>query len=314
MRHAILGAGGVGGFVGAVLAAAGERVLLLLRPETLVVHPNALTLDSPLGHLVAPCRLATTLEQDTDLLWVTTKATQLEAALDAIPDPSLAGTVVPLLNGVDHAARLRSRFGVERVVPGTIAAELERAEPGHIIHRSPFARFGFAAAGESRLKRAIEILTGFGCTVTLEPDELTLLWRKLVMLAPMALNTTAAERSVGELRQDPILWERFEETAREACAVALAEGARVSLDQTLGILRGLPASLRSSMQKDVAAGRPPELDAIGGPILRGARAHGIPVPVAASLVRTIEAFPPPLRGSAGPAPPPPSGPPSGAAP
>jgi len=287
--HAILGAGGVGGFVGAVLAAAGEPVLLLLRGESLASHPRTLTLDSPFGHLEAPVATAAVLAQAADVLWVATKATQLEAALDAVPDPSLAGTVVPLLNGVDHVARLRSRFGAARVVPGTIAGELERSAPGCIVHRTPFANFGFAAAGEQRLARAAGILTRFGCGCRFEADELTLLWRKLVMLAPMALNTTASGRALGDLRSDPEWSARFEASAREACAVALALGAMVDTEETVRTLRGFPGQLRSSMQKDVAAGRPPELDAIAGPILRGGLALGIPVPVTAGLAAGIAA-------------------------
>lgn len=291
MRHAILGAGGVGGFVGAVLAAAGEPVLLLLRPQSLAGHPETLTLESSLGNLTAPVRKAAALREAVDILWVTTKATQLEAALDLVPNPLLVRTVVPLLNGVDHVARLRARFGTEPVVPGTIAAELERASPGRIVHRSAFARFGFAAAGERRLAGAAEILTRFGCACRFDPDELTLLWRKLVMLAPMALNTTAASRSVGELWADPEWSERFEGAAREACLVARALGAQVDVEETVRTLRAFPAALRSSMQKDVAAGRPPELDAIAGPILRGGAAHGIPVPVTARLAAMIAAGP-----------------------
>lgn len=285
--HAILGAGGVGGFVGAVLAGAGERVVLLLRAESLAAHPATLTLESPLGRIVAPVEKAAALEQEVAVLWVTTKATQLEAALAALPDPALARTVVPLLNGVDHVARLRARLGAERVVPGTIAGELERAAPGQIVHRSAFARFGFAATGEARLAGVAEILTRFGCPCRFEADEVTLLWRKLVMLAPMALSTTAAGRAVGELWADPEWSTRLESAAREACAVALALGARVDAEETVRTLRGFPGALRSSMQKDVAAGRPPELDAIAGPILRGGAASGIPVPVTAELAAIV---------------------------
>lgn len=287
MRHAILGAGGVGGFIGAILAGAGEEVLLLLRAESLADHPGTLSLDSPLGTVLAPVSTAATLTQSVDLLWVTTKATQLDAALRAATDPSLARTIVPLLNGVDHVARLRLQFGGDSVVPGTIAAELERPAPGRIVHRSPFARFGFAASGERRLARVAELLVRFGCTCRFEADEVTLLWRKLVMLAPMALNTTAAGLPVGELWADPQWSRRFEAAAREACAVATALGARVDVEETVRTLRGFPGSLRSSMAKDVQAGRPPELDAIAGPILRGGAAHGIPVPVTAELAALI---------------------------
>ncbi len=152
--HAILGAGGVGGFVGAVLAFAGARVIVLLRPESFPGYPHALTLESPLGNLSAPVVPALTLEEPVDVLWVTPKATQLGASLGAVPDPGLVRMVVPLLNGVDHVALLRSRFTPERVVPGTIACEVERVAPGRIVHRSSFARLAFAAAGETGLRWA----------------------------------------------------------------------------------------------------------------------------------------------------------------
>ena len=287
MRHAVLGVGGVGGFVGAVLAHGGERVTLLLRKGTLAAHPEALDLESPLGEITAPCARAERLQEEVDFLWVTTKATQLDAALALVPEPARARMVVPLLNGIEHLARLRSRFGDRAVVPGTIAGEFERQAPGHIVHRSPFARFAFAAAGQAQLAGVAEILTGFGCTCSFEPDELTLLWRKLVLLAPMALATTAAGMTVGELRADPEWGPLFEAVAREASAVGAASGARVDAEQTLVALRGFPATLRSSMQKDVAAGRPPELDAIGGPIQRGGRVHRIPVPATEYLVAAI---------------------------
>src|ERR1041384_2034432 len=173
MRHAVLGAGGGGGFVGAVLAHGGERVTLLRRPETLAVHPDSLALESGLGGFRAACTRAARLEEEVDVLWVTPKATQLESALALVPEPALARRVVPLLNGVDHVTRLRERLGEAAVVPGTIAAELERAGPGRIVHRSAFARFGFSAAGRAELAGVGEILTRFGRAVAFEADELT---------------------------------------------------------------------------------------------------------------------------------------------
>jgi len=285
--HAILGAGGVGGFVGAILAHGGARVVVLLRPESYAGYPEALELQSPLGNITAPVIPALALEEPVDVLWVTPKATQLTVALSAVPDPTLPRMVVPLLNGVDHVALLRSRFSADRVVPATIAGELERTAPGRIVHRSPFASFGFAAAAQPGLVWAADALTRFGCVCRFDADELTLLWRKLVMLAPMALNTTAAGMTVGELWTSPEWAERFEAVAREACAVARATGAEVDPEETVRLLRGMPASLRSSMQKDVAAGRAPELDAIAGPILRGGRTYRIPVPVTAGLAAMI---------------------------
>ena len=288
MRHAILGAGGVGGFIGAVLGQGGAEVTVLLRPESFAAHPDALQLESPLGAATARVSRATSLEHPVDVLWVTTKATQLETALRAVPEPAHAGVVVPLLNGVEHVELLRARLRGAEVVPGTIAGELERTAPGRVAHRSPFARLAFAAQGRERLERPAHTLERFGCAVSWVVDEATLLWRKLVMLAPFALATSAAGRPIGEVRADPQWHERLEEAAREACAVALAEGAGVDTDEVIRALNTFPAPMRSSMQRDVAAGRPPELDAIAGPIVRGGGRQGIDVPVTTALAAEVE--------------------------
>ncbi len=272
--------------MGAVLAHGGHSVTLLLRPDTLAVHPATLTLESTLGRIEAPVARAAALEADVDILWVTTKATQLEAALAAVPEPAYARTVVPLLNGVDHVARLRGRFGAA-VAPATIACESERTAPGHIAHRSPFARFAFLAADADRVRPATDVLQAFGCECAWAPDEPTLLWRKLVLLAPVALTTSAARRSIGEVRDDPAWNARLETAVAEACAVAVAEGAAVDAAVALQAVRAFPAPLRSSMSKDVAAGRPPELDAIAGPILRGGRRHGTATPVTEELAALV---------------------------
>jgi 2-dehydropantoate 2-reductase len=271
-----------------VLAHAGHPVTLLLRPEAAAGHPDTLSLESPFGAFAAPVARATALERDVDVLWIATKATQLEAALAAVPDAARARTVVPLLNGVDHVARLRERFGAA-VAPATIACESERVAPGRIVHRSRFARLAFLAADEDRIRPTADALRAFGCECASVADEATLLWRKLVFLAPIALTTSAGGLSVGEVRDDPAWRARLEAAAREACAVAVANGAAVDAALTVRTIEGVPGPLRSSMSKDVAAGRAPELDAIAGPIIRGGRRHGIAVPVVRELAGMVEA-------------------------
>ena len=113
---------------------------------------------------------------------------------------------------------------------------------------------------------------------------------KLCFLAPFALATTASEGSLGVVRSDGGRWARLEECVYEACAVAVAKGAKVAPEPILTALEGLPDGFRSSMQKDVAARRTPELDAIAGPILRGGREHGIDVPATCALVDRVVAL------------------------
>ena len=114
------------------------------------------------------------------------------------------------------------------------------------------------------------------------------MWGKVVFLAPFALTTTAADRTTGGVIADPEWKRQLEFCVREACAVALAEGAKVDAESVLASMMKMPPNVRSSMQKDVENGKAPELDAIAGPILRGAARHRIEVPTTKSLVAAVE--------------------------
>ena len=113
----------------------------------------------------------------------------------------------------------------------------------------------------------------------------SLLWEKLAFLAPIALATTALDAPLGAVRDDA----RFRGCQHEALAVARAEGAHIDEAALLALQEAAPAEMRSSMQKDVAAGREPELDAIAGPILRGSDRHGLPAPNTEELSRLVAA-------------------------
>jgi 2-dehydropantoate 2-reductase len=287
MRHAILGAGGVGGLIGACLAHAGDSVTLVVRAETVAQYPKQLHLDSPFGNFTVDVAVAAEVPA-ADVLWITVKATQFEAALGALKNPDAVRGIVPLLNGIDHIGVLRARYGSKRVIPATIAVETERDSPGHIVHRSPFARLNVLSAGRELLGSSLDELQKIGFACRFIDDEPTLMWGKLVFLAPFALSTTAADRTVGEIFSDPQWRALGEACVREACAVAIAEGARLDAEGVLSAALAMPGSMRSSMQKDVERHNPPELDAIAGPILRGGRRHGIEVPATKKLVAGVE--------------------------
>jgi len=288
MRHAILGAGGVGGVIGVALAKAGESVTLVLRPEALKDYPAELSLESPLGSFSVPVDRAASVDRPYDTLWVTVKATQLESALRSVTvDPSQIGAVVPLLNGIDHVALLRSRFGHDRVVPGSIGVEAERVAPGRIVHRGMAIRVTLSSIGESRLASTAEEFKKFGISCQFVADEMKILWSKLSILAPFALTTTATGLTIGEVAGDPEWRKKLEAVAHEVAAVGTASGTPLDASVIIPFFDKTPPGGRSSMQKDVAAGNPPELDGIAGPILRRAEEHGIDVPVTRELVAMI---------------------------
>ena len=287
LRHAILGVGGVGGLVGACLAQLGSEVTLVVRRESQAGYPRRLKLESPFGQFDVPVSVASEVPP-VDVLWLTVKATQLDEALRAITNPNTVRAIVPLLNGIDHIALLRSKYGAEKVIPATIAVESERVAPGHIIHRSPFARLNVSSAGRPLLGDTLRQLQALGFECQFIDQETTLMWSKLVFLAPYALCTTASGKGTGEILADPE-WSRLGLACiRETAAVAVAEGARIDAEAVIAAAVKMPGNMRSSMQKDVEQGNTPELDAIAGPILRGAKRHGIEVPTTKKLVEMVE--------------------------
>lgn len=283
MRHAILGMGGVGGFIAAALAHGGDEVTAIVRADALATYPATLSLTSAYGDLTVPLARAAAVDGDFDVLWVTVKATQLESALQSVRHEARVAAVVPLLNGIDHVASLRVRFGAA-VVPATIAIEAERVAPAVIVHRSPFAIVSVTRDGTARLDGALAKLRALGATTRTVDDEATVLWSKLVFLAPLALTTTAAMAPIGEVLANDAERARLEGCVDEACAAAAAAGAVIDPAFVVRGLAAMPPSLRSSMMKDVTAGLPPELDAIAGPIVRGTDA-----PITRDLVERVRA-------------------------
>ncbi len=278
MRHAFLGMGGIGGLLAAALAREGSPCVVLLRPETLAGYAGRLSLESVvLGNFDVDVPAASTLDRDVDVLWIATKATQLEGALALAPAERVDGaTVIPLMNGVDHVALLRDRY--RTVVAGAIRVESERLTVDRIRQRSPFLRveLGGAEPVASELRDA-----GIDCRV--RDDESSLLWDKLAFLAPIALATTALDAPLGAVRDD----KRYNGCREEALAIARAEGAQIDEAALFALQQAAPSEMRSSMQKDVAGGREPELDAIAGPIVRGSSRHAIPVPHTEELISLV---------------------------
>jgi len=287
MKHAILGAGAIGGLVGTGLASLGEDVTVIVRPQSLAAYPTTLTLERPQGPLTASAKAVAALKDPVDVLWIATKTYQLQTALEAVH--SLPACVIPLLNGVDHVAILRVRFSHDRVVPATIAVEAEKTAPGRFIQRSSFVRLNLATGEEPLLGGVVARLGDLGFACQFVPNEQTLLWSKLCFLAPFAMVTSASGLNKGDILGSVEWQQKLSPSIAEACAVANASGAQVEASKLQAIFESMPAAMRSSMQKDLVAGRQLELDAIAGPILRGGEHHGIAVPTTAGLIAAIHA-------------------------
>jgi len=285
MKHTVLGAGAIGGMLSTALASLGNQVSIVVRHEKLGQHPETLTLERPNATLTAKVKVVTDVSQATDVLWVATKTYQLDDALQLISNVPPA--IVPLLNGIDHIAVLRSRYGDDRVIPATIAVEAERTSEGHYVQRSP-VRLNFAACGEPILSDTAQELRDLGFLCSFIANEASLMWGKLCFLGPFALVTTASSRNLADILADSEWKKTLDYAFAEARAVAEAYSAQVDHARTQAILNSSPPTMRSSMAKDLDAGRRLELDAIAGPIIRGGAQWEIAVPTTQRLVAMIE--------------------------
>ncbi len=298
MRVAVLGPGGVGGLLAGALARAGNdtvenEALVVARESTAAaIAADGLRVQSvTLGDFVAHPRALALLDQPVDALIVATKAAGLEPALERVAvQPRL---VLPLLNGLDHIAVLRERFAPESVLAGSIRVEADRPRPGVVVHTSPFLLVSMASAAPAvhpAMQALAETLSEAGVPARVQDSEADVMWSKLVRLNALACVTSAYDVLLGEIRSTLALRADLEGAIEEACAVGTAEGAHeIDPARAIAELEAAHATLGSSMQRDIAAGREPELDAIPGSVLRAGARHGIACPTIERLVGLIAA-------------------------
>lgn len=287
---AVLGPGGIGGLLAALLSRAGHHVTCLAGDDTAAhLRTQGIRVRSKqFGEFTAPVEADTELRSPVDAVLIAVKHTALDAALTRLPAPALGDALlVPYLNGVEHPAALREHHRPDRVAPAVIRAESTRVAPGVIEHTSPFAEIDLTGdqVPGPRLDALAHALTEAGPTTRVLPDETAALWAKMAFLAPFALVTTRYALPLGEVR----IRHREQLTAlvEETAAVSRACGAPADPAQALARYDAFPPATKSSMQRDAEAGRPLELDAIGGALLRAAERHGVPVPTTARLVREL---------------------------
>jgi 2-dehydropantoate 2-reductase len=281
-RVAVLGPGAVGGTLAVRLAEAGVEVVCVARRDTAAaIRSQGLTLRHGSEMRTAHPEVTERLEQAVDLLLITVKAPALDAALERVVR-ARAGTAVPLLNGLEHVQLLRERLDA-RVVAGSIGRfEAYRDSPATVVQTTSGAALTLAQETPAALLRR----TGF--EVRVEHDEGKLLWSKVARLAPLAAATSIAQRPVGELREDTDWRRKLEAAVRETCSVAAADGVVLDEAAQWEIIDAMPQGLTTSTARDIAAGRPSELDAITGSVVRAGRRLGVGTPVLGSLLTEAE--------------------------
>ncbi|WP_348787403.1 2-dehydropantoate 2-reductase [Leifsonia sp. NPDC080035] len=285
VTFAVVGPGAVGGLFAWLLQRAGHRVVAVGRPATVeAIRAEGLTVRSAaLGDAVERIPAATEVPEGAAVI-LATKAYGLEDVLPGIAAARPA-EVVSFLNGVEHMAPLRAALPGVPVAGASVAVSALRASTTVIDHRSPFVNIEApeAAAAFS----AVRALASAGPRVRIGGTEAEVLWAKFRLLAALALLTSywrqAAEPALAE---DP---ELTEAVVSEIVACSSAEGVAASALDLVRALHSVPGGMRTSLQEDLAAGRPSELDAIGGALLRVGERHGIATPAIARIVATLTA-------------------------
>ena len=302
MRVAIIGTGGVGGFLGALLARAGHDVRFLARGAHLAaIRERGLELRSKqFGDftVTAPASDEPAQIGPADLALLAVKMYDFEAGAQAVatalaPD----GLALTIQNGLDAPYLLATQIGAGRVLAGTAAIEAAVLEPGVVGHLVPLHQLTVSELEGDPMPRLEELLAQLRAAdvnASIQPSAFDALWTKAVMLIPFATATTAANCGLGALMASDEARALVRALSDEALAVAQASGARLS-ERVLSFERMAEAmtpktpAFTSSMNRDFAAGKPLELEWLTAKLTRLADEHRVPAPAHKALEAVIRA-------------------------
>ncbi|MDA0305508.1 MAG: 2-dehydropantoate 2-reductase [Proteobacteria bacterium] len=301
MKIVIFGAGGIGGYFGARLAAAGCEVHFIARGAHLdAIRKNGLRVQSQLGDLHINPALATDNPDDVgiaDVVMLMVKLYDTENAARAMaPMVGPATMVVSFQNGVTASDVLVDAFGRDRVIGGTTNIGVKITEPGQIDHTGTMAKITFGELDGSLTKRTKALLAAFekaGCDAELSADITASLWAKFIFLSTLSGITSLYRQPIGPIRDDPEKWQKFRHAMEETYAVAIARGVTLAPDlveQRLEFVCGLPAEMNSSMCFDLMAGKRLELPWLSGAVADMGRQLAVETPTHDEFVAALTDF------------------------
>lgn len=290
MRITIFGSGGVGGYFGGRLAQSGEEVIFIARGEHLqAIRKDGLKVDSILGDFVispakaidSPAEVGTV-----DVVLVAVKAWQVTEAAEAMkPMVGPETVVLPLENGVDAPDQLAASLGAEHVLGGLCHISAFRAAPGHIKHVAiqPHIALGEIDCHPSERVEALRqvLARAQGLIVDVPPDIRVALWEKFLFIAAISGVGAVTRQPTGILRSVPETRAMLLRAMEEIEAVARARKVNLSPDivqRTMAFIDNISPATIASMQRDILEGRPSELEAQNGAVVRLGREAGVPTP------------------------------------
>ena len=301
MHIAVLGSGAVGGYYGAKLARAGQRVSFIARGAHLAaIRERGLQVRSPLGDFIVHGQA----EEDAarigpvDLVLFAVKTYDNPTALpmlDALVSERTA--VLTLQNGVDSADEIAARIGRQKVLAGPTYVATALAAPGVIEQTGTHRRivFGEIFGDPPRLSDRVLALREAMATADIQAeavaDARTAIWEKFSYLAPFAAFSAASRLPLGPIAKDEFTRCQFEAAVHEVVTLARAEGVDLPADfeeRMRAYTDTLPGTMRASLLIDLSQGKRIEVEALQGSVVRrGARA-GVPTPIMSTLYAVLK--------------------------
>ncbi len=299
MKIAIVGAGGVGGYFGGRLAQAGYDVVFLVRGKTLAaIQKNGLKIESINGDAhIDPVKVSDDPAAigTVDYIIMGVKAWQIpEAAKQIQPLVGPDATVLPLQNGVEAPGQLASVLGKKHVLGGLCKIISFVVEPGYIRHIGAEPNIALGELDNEQSSRAEKLRDAFiaaGVMAKIPSDIQVAMWDKFLFITAVSGIGAVTGQSIGEFRADPARRNQLEKALQEILALAHARNvplAETSVSRNLRFIDSLPLESTASMQRDIMAGRPSELENLTGAVVRLGIDAGVPTPVNSEIYARLK--------------------------
>jgi 2-dehydropantoate 2-reductase len=290
MRITIMGAGGVGGYFGAKLAASGCEVGFVARGAHLAaIRQNGLRVESQLGEIYLPEVRANddpAAFGPPDYVFICVKLWDTEAAVRALERVKMPHTAfLSFQNGVQKDNLLRKLLGEKAMMGGVAYIGAGIARPGVIRHTGTMQRLAFGEFDARRSERAaalLEACTRAGIDAEISGDVRRAIWEKFVFIVGLSAVTSATRKTIGPVRANPRTRALLLEIMKETVAVGRAQGVNLPEDfaeKRLAFVDGLPAEMTSSMHHDLEAGKRLELDWLSGGVAELGKASNVATPM-----------------------------------
>jgi len=301
MKITVMGSGGVGGYFGARLAAAGNDATFVARGAHLqAMRKHGLRLDSEIGNLhIDPVKVVANAGEipAADAIIFAVKMRDTESAAQSLRNlVSNGATIFTFQNGMESAERIGRIVGAGKVVEGAARIAAHMPEPGVIKQDSNFAilEFGEAEGKPSPRTTAFHAAcVGAGIAATLSSNISRTIWAKFAMLAPVAGMTALTRGPIGPVRANAKSRALLQAAVEEAVALGVAlETGLVPEDaaRTMKLIDGLPKEMMASMCHDLLAGKPIEIEGLSGAVARLASENGVPAPTHAFIAAALAPF------------------------